>query len=439
MLPEGERVVTRGSISPLHAHIARPRFAPKSNMLVYWAKDPTSDGDRVFIVTPDRAVQTDIVEPGPVTFSDDGSRWGTVAPVREPIPGEVDEQGEPRFQTVAVVIIDGLEMGRWAHASPPSFSPDGKHVAFVFEDGRGCGAVFVDGVRRRTIAPLEGPCAPSAVTDNGTAFSILSTHYLPNGKLLALVRDRDGFTLYLDDDRLAAYPTTAFEGGAGFVVSPTEECRVGSAIAPRSFRVAEHGPVAAWWERVAGETEKWRVVRNAVPVDDVLCDRPWGDEPPQLSSDGRVTAYACVMEHTDKPDDVDVVTPGGHRHGPYHAIWGISFSDDGKRVTWGASDGTVKRPWSIVVDGKPLVEGFPAIFRPRFTPDGEQVVWQARRSGSGRSVLGIGTRRLASFDEVYWGPDFPARDRVAWIIRRGTRLVRVVADVHPPAADVHPH
>ena len=432
MVPEGERVITRRGPGVRHAHIARPRFAPKSNKLIYWAKDPTADGgDRIFIVTPDGALATDIAEPGPLTFSEDGSRWGTTSPVRAVIPGEFDEEGAPRFRTIATVIIDGVNMGHWARASVPQFSADGKHAAYLYEDADGRGAVLVDGVRRWPIAALEGPCAPSAVTDNGTVFSLLSTRYLTNGKLLALVRHADGFTLYLDDERLASYPTTALEGGAGFVVAPTEECRTSSAIAPRSFRTAEHGPAAAWWERVPGPAAQWHVVRNGVAVDDVVCSRPWADEPPQISSDGRAVAYGCVMEHSDKPDTVDVVTPGGQRHGPYHAIWGVSFSDDATRVAWGASDGSAKRAWSIIVDGEPVVQGFPTVYRPRFTPDGKHVVWQAQRSSNGRSVVGFDTRRLASFDEVYWGPEFPTRDRVSWVVRRGARVVRIVADANP--------
>ncbi len=214
------------------------------------------------------------------------------------------------------------------------------------------------------------------------------------------------------------------------MIALSEECRVRPALAPRSFRLADAAPVAAWWERVAGDPERWRVVLNGKPADDVLCDSIWQDEPPQISTDGRVTAYACVMHREAALDEVFVVTPGGRRHGPYHAIWGISFSDDDKRVTWGAASEAADRAWSVYADGEPVVEGFPAVFRPRFTPDGEDVVWEAQRSRRGRSVLGIGTRRLASFDEVYWGPEFPARDRVAWVVRRGQRLVRIIADTH---------
>ncbi len=421
--PAGERVVASGYVGPLHPRCGRPRFAPKTNALFYWAADYVEGVPKVFFVTPETVVPMESSEPGALVFSPDGTRWAML----ESANGATGDGGES--EAGAVVYVDGSEIGRWAHASLPSFSPDGKHVAFVYEDADRNGAVMVDGERLRPIDALDGPCAAALDSATGSYVSVLSARYVTDGRLLVVGRDRDEFTVDLDGERLASYPNTEREGGSGFVIALSEECRVRPAIAPRSFRLAEAAPVAAWWERVAGDQEHWRVVLNGKPVDEVLCDDVWEDEPPQISVDGRATAYACIMHHQASFDDIFVVTPGGRRHGPYRAIWGISFSDDAKRVTWGASNGDADRAWSIFVDGEPLVARFQAVFRPRFTPDGKRVVWEAQRSRRGRSLLGIGTRPLASFDDVYWGPEFPARDRVEWIVRRKDRLVRVVADI----------
>ena len=428
--PAGERIVARGFTGPLHARVARPQFAPRTNALYYWAKDPVGEDEHIVFAMPDgRTVPTDLSEPGPLVFSADGSRVAAAAIRRDTVPGETGSDGRPVIRERVVMLVDGVEIGRWARTSQPSFSPDGKHVAFVHEDEDGRGAVVVDGEVRHEIAPVEGTCATAVMSTARTLHSVLTARWLPDGKLLALGRDRDGFSVYLDDERVASYPTTQHEGGSAFVVALDDQCRVRPAIAPRSFRVAEKAPVAAWWERIAGNAERWRVVRNGAPVDDVLCDAPWEGEPPQLSADGRQCAYACVTLHGPTSREVAVITPGGKRHGPYAGIWGISFDDDGEHVTWGASNGAPQRAWSIYADGVPVVERAQAVFRPRFTPDGSRVVWEAQRSPRGRYTLGVGPRRLAAFDEVYWGPEFPTRDRVAWVVRRRQRIVRIVADV----------
>ena len=422
---DGERVVTRGRRGPAFNHAVRPRFAPQSHALYYWAV--TSPNVGLTLVGPTRQTATNYAAPVPLALAPGGTRWATVGVDAQIGAGDSPLGDVAATAERATVIIDGREVGLYARASLPSFSPDAKHVAFAFEDRNGVGGIRVDGEVRREIAPLEGICKPSIISTDDP-ISTMSARYLPGGKLLEVARDRDAVAVYLDGERLASYPRTAREGGAGLVVAPSEDCRVLPALAPRSFRVAERAPVAAWWERVAGDQERWRVVRNGQPVDDVLCDAPWEDEPPQLTLDGTQVAYGCVTERGGGPIEVSVVTPGGERHGPYSAIWGVSFSDDGRRVGWGAWNGARDRGWSIVVDGHTFVDGYRAVYRPRFTPDGRQVVWAGQRVHAGAGVLAVGTRRVAPFDDVLWGPEFPTPDRVAWIVRRGRHLVRVTAD-----------
>ncbi len=95
---------------------------------------------------------------------------------------------------------------------PDRLSPDGKHVAFVYEDGDRHGALIVDGERKRAMDPLEGPCAAALDSAAGNYVSVLSARYLSDGSLLVVARDRDGFTVDLDGKRLASYPNTEREG-----------------------------------------------------------------------------------------------------------------------------------------------------------------------------------------------------------------------------------
>ena len=108
-------------------------------------------------------------------------------------------------------------------------------------------------------------------------------------------------------------------------------------------------------------------------------------------------------------------------------MWAYAWSDDGAHVAFGAADASPEKPWRYYVDGKPRSEALSAVWRPRVEAGTGHLAWEAEPEQEGRGVLGIERRRIASFDEVVWGPTFLRRGTVTWVIRRGRRLIRIDA------------
>ncbi|MCC6764609.1 MAG: hypothetical protein IT293_08095 [Deltaproteobacteria bacterium] len=419
--PAGERVVTRDGAGEPHTRCPRVAFAPRTHRLFYWTVDEAEGTQRVGIVADGRAIPTEAVAAGAFAFADDGGHWGAIG-VSGTTSGEVGD---------FTLFLDGRDAGRWRDVGLPAFRPDGR-VAWLGADAEGV-RLFVDGRPVRTFEPPTAPCARAAM-ERATRPDLPARHtlrWLAGGALLLLTRDRDGWSVYRDETRLAAYDINRAE-------LVDEACRFGTVIAPGSLRAAEDAATIVWWERAAGDSEHarlWRIAKDGGPLDDLTCSEPWSRQAPEISADGMHTAYACRLR-----DEANLTTSfvvhDGKRYGPYQEIWGVALSRDGTHVTYGATLGgaPTPRPWAIYVDGTVRAAAFSATWRPRVSDDGATVAWQAQRVEGGRGTLGIGAHRVGTFDEVLWGPEFETangRPRIAWVIRRGRALTRV--SVAPPA------
>ncbi len=303
-----------------------------------------------------------------------------------------------------MLFVDGAEHGRHRDASLPSFSPDARHVAYLTEHDDRRVALVVDGRETTTFDAPEAECGRAAkrAAPHPDLPGRHQVQYLADGSLLVMTRDRDGWGVYRDRERLASYAASDWEGGV-------TECKDAASFHPVGVRTAEGAPVAVWWERSAGENERWRVVRNGQPIDEVVCDGFWRAQPPELSRDGSHSAYACAARDLGGEGDVFVIKDGA-RYGPYKELWGIALSQDGTHVAYGATVGGGERPWSFYVDGKKVRgAGYEAVWRPRLAKDGVTLAWEARLSREGRGILGVNERVVGSFDEVLWGPDVRSR------------------------------
>ena len=120
---------------------------------------------------------------------------------------------------------------------------------------------------------------------------------------------------------------------------------------------------------------------------------------------------------------------GAGRYGPYESVWGIAPVASGAHVAYGAQHGTAERSWGVYVDGERRAGPFTSVWRPRVSDDGRHVAWEAKRTPDTRGVFGIDARTLGEFDEILWGPEFTADDRVAWIIRRNRSITRITVPV----------
>lgn len=408
--PDGDRVVSSAGADPLHAAGLLIRFVPKSHRVVYWVSEGHDETKTYDLVADGTVHRTKAFLPGPLAFSADGSRWA--AAILEP--------GEPAGKIEAVRILsNGTELGRYADASGPSVSPDGAHVAYLAVGDDGRRTLYVDGVARQTFDPPSAPCAKAAFAeaDRPEMPQHNVAHYLGDGRLVVVTRDADGWGIYRDGTRIAAYPTSTFD-------RPDPECRNEASIAIASIRPAETSGDLFWWERLAGETSVWRVVKNGTPVDTKTCSEPWRRHPPETSPDGAHVVYPCVTLREADVRDVAVVKDGTEL-GTFLDVWGPALSPNGEHVAFAAADGSPKRPWSVVVDGHARIGGFDAIWRPRVSDDGATIAWQAKRERKERGLFGIDQRVVGSFDDVLWGPEPDGTDRMAWVVRRGRTLTRL--------------
>jgi WD40-like Beta Propeller Repeat len=405
-------IVRDGVAGPAYPAVSAATFSPITRRLFYWAGHEL---DRGFLVVDGKTFGEDIGRESTIVFSSDGAHWATTAALHDRGPGGTEEPGP------AVVFADDRELGSYPDASLPAFSPDGRHLAYLVAGEEGANLI-VDGAEQRSFARPLADCAARPRRRhrqiNPYYWPLFQVRYLSDGRLLVMTQDDDGWGIYRDRERLASYEASIEQarpylpGGCGTV----------STVAGWTLTTAERAPLAAWWERVAGTDERWRVVVDGKPVDDVTCAKAWNLQPPEFSPDGRHLAYACAVT---QPEERVFLVADGRRYGPYWGMWAYSWADDGSHFAYGAAEGPEARAWRHYVDGKPRSEAMTSVWRPLLEPGTGRLVWQSRREEGERGMLGIDRRRIASFDDVVWGPQFLRPGTATWVIRRGQRLIRL--------------
>ncbi|MCW5889473.1 MAG: hypothetical protein KIT14_02870 [bacterium] len=417
----GARVVAGGAPGRRFAQVTNPQFAPKTHRLGYWATDSTQPPAEVGLVIDGQVIPTEANQPGTLVWSPDGTRWGAAVGLAEEV---VD--GVPHRRPT-VILVDGRDMGRWIDTTPPAFSPDGRHVAWLAQIDDGRIAVVVDGVAREPFAKPEGRVSPG-MTFKNVGPTLAPQHvlrWLADGTLLLLAPDRDGWTLSRDGTVLGVWRHVEWQTAGPIHLAFGDEFANAARIASIAVAVAAKAPVVAYWERLEGEKPQWRVMRDGKPVDDVICSRYWETQPPPtLSSDGRHIAYACAGPDAMQRPDV-VVVVDGVRHGPYRNVYGIAVAEDASHGAWAATlDPEPSPTWHFFIDGKALRGDWAEAWRPRLDDPGEHLAWEAAPA-RGRPALGIDGVSVSRFDGIFWGPVFTEPRRVGWVVRRGRRLVRL--------------
>ena len=366
------------------------------------------------------------IEPRP-----DGLAWSRSGGRRWAATGRAADGGGSGREVV--LAVDGTLEGPWADASRPVVSDDDTQVAVIAQRSDASLALLVNGAERRRYPPAATACGmpppPASQLDRH-----VQLRYLGDGRLLQVVPDDDGWSVYRDDERLASYPVhvpvavSALESRA-----PAAECERQAGIQVGSVTVAERAPVAAWWERLAEEPAaaglRWRVSRDGTPASSVTCRWPAaaGDEI-AITPDGRHVGFACAVGGAGPAAEVYAVLDG-RRFGPYRQVWGVAISPDGNHLAYTAAGGGGEAPWRVYRDGVPLSRRFLSIWPPRFSPDGHHVAWEALIDREGRGVVGVDGDALALFSGVLSGPLFPAPGRAAWVILRGRRIVQLDVDL----------
>jgi hypothetical protein len=403
----GYHVVTPEGAGPSYQEVSAPLFAPKSDRVFYLGVRESDGRRRNDLVAGSKVVSTPIVDPIDLVTAPGGARWALVGYVDQ-APKDTDTPGP------VAMVVDGKEVGRWAAASKPAFSPDGAHVAWLARAENGETTLVVDGAVVRTFAASTLPANPRF-------HQLASVQFLSDGRVVALAPEGASWVVVRGDQTLATYAYNVIPGTTFMLTGPD----TGASIAAPSLATAADVPVAVWWERMPGAAERWRVVRDAAPVDGMECANYWGTQPPVLTADGAHLAYVC-------PTPVEPGTPlgkrwvmlDGRRFGTYVETWTLGVSPDGTQVAYGAADTLPIMTWQIMVNGTPRTPREELVWRPRFSPDGRHVLW-AGGPERGRRRLGIDGRVIVHFDDVLYGPEFPAPHTAVWVIRRGRKITRL--------------
>jgi len=116
----------------------------------------------------------------------------------------------------------------------------------------------------------------------------------------------------------------------------------------------------------------------------------------------------------------------GRRFGPYADTWTLGLSLDGSQVAYGAAESLPVRSWRVYVNGIPRTPAEELTWRPRMSPDGQDVFWEGGPERS-RRWIGIDDRVITRFDDVMYGPEFPAPRTAVWVVRRGLGIWRIEA------------
>jgi hypothetical protein len=413
---DGVRMIRDGSASEDYRRATNRNFSPNAHHHVYWAQ---RDDNQPLLVVDDLVIPIGYSRHEYVVFDPSGTHWAALA-------SPVDHGG-------AIILRDGATLGPFADASVPAWSPTATPtLAYLRVLGEPLIARRTELVVGDTVVRENTGNAPACVPALGEPFEgpelprQAMVRYLSDGRLVSVMPLDARWALRRDAEVLGTFDATAptASGSVGpYVLAGTDACQSGSVIAVTSVTTAERAPVVAWWERPA-DGPHWRVMVDGRPALSPPCLRPWPHQPPQLTADGKAVSFPCSVRFDDKGEAIKVIH-GLRAYGPYPEVWALALSDDGSRLAYGASDGTLDLAWAVYADGVQVSERYYSIWRPRFDPTGRHLGWEAMRSGRGPNILVLDGRPLASFDDLIDGPIFDRPGEVAWIIRRKRHLARI--------------
>jgi hypothetical protein len=434
---DGCRVVVGRERGPKLAGCGNPRFSPDGTTVAYFAAEKVEKPPRIQLMVNGEKSPVEVGDEGVIAFAKTGGAWAAVAPARpekavEETAGEAADAGEAPKRSL-VVFGPGGVLGEHHDTTTPSVSPDGKHVAYLAATAEGRQSLIVDGkVAKEFPAPsVEFLPALKEARHGPNLEPEATARYLADGSLLVVALAENGWTVLHDDQVLASYAGIRLPPDSGFQVtgSPLLER---AALLGGSLVTAEAAPVACWWERLEGGTERWRVVCNGKPVDEQICDQPATGIPITVTPDGRATMYACQITGPvgadGQPDPKNLwVIAGDRKRGPHRFVWGLTLTPDARHYAFAAAD-SVDDTWFYDVDGKrydgPWQHAFPAAF----SPDGSSVVWGASPDRDGRRVELVRDGDVVARGDMVMAPPVFRGNEVEWALKRGKSVRRVIVD-----------
>ena len=325
-----------------------PAMSPDGNMIAYVAGDADRVDLFVRMVRGGQPVQVtnDAALESTPAFSPDGQQ---IAFTRR------DSSGTAR--TIWVVpALGGDAMPVATNARMPAWSHDGEQLAYV--------ETMPGQLSSIVVASPEGGNREVVFRDEAPYLALYSPAWSPDGSMLAFSRSLGGNTgelwlISLDGES----PRRLSHDPPGVVAHDPVFTPDGAGIIYSSNRA---GTINLWLIPVEGG-QPTRLTTGAGP-----------DEAPSVSTDGTIAFVNSRWRHVLLIFDLDSRERRTlHTHANF--VWGPAFSPDGRELAFSRNevDGSW-HVWMVDVSGnnaRQLTSGSPPQMYPRFTPDGESVVY----------------------------------------------------------------
>jgi hypothetical protein len=357
----------------------------KTRLMISCAGFPAfwSGGERCLLWVGRDGRGLNALRPGRLWWSPDGKRW--IAAFMEPPPDI------PVGPTVGLLVdwnpsrISGLE-----GFSPPAWSLDSKHVAFL--GGRGRLALYVDDV------PVKRYAEDRMLTvDPETALLQVGAVFTADGEVatIAPAEQGPGWEVVKSGQVLARYAGGAINLGGLVMISEP------SAVVGSSLTVSKDGRTIAWWARPDNMTkDAWTCMVDGRSAGRSVGVNPWHDTI-MLSDSGQHVAYVETEFSGNDPRDRKAtgmrVVVDGKQEPLYKQLDGFVFSPNGSaHAYWATKDEGGQSV--LVLNGREVSQEAGPVGTLVFSPDSKHYAYDAAR----------GTRRKVVVDGTAWGRDYDA-------------------------------
>jgi hypothetical protein len=348
--------------------IANMQWSSISGRCGFWGQ---TQNHKVVVVVDSREFPTDSESEGSLDWSADGKRW--MAAWGNCAGGQ---RGD------CVVLVDGMEVGRYSDISWPCFSQISAHYGYFFKEN-GALCIAIDGKKamgagaNTWASMMTAVCGPNihaflSVLNDG------SVAYVAPMPSESKSKDGDLWTVGKGNKQFASYQTAVIRvGNRRMQLGGDAESQ--SLIVPESLSISKDGSTVAWWAQPGKKGSEWSVLLNGQRIYGSADANPNSDYI-KLSSDGKRVGFRVWIKGEGTNQSV-AASIDGKLGVNYNWLGGIQFSEDCKRYSyWAVRLGsTTEKPYIYVVDGQEVGAPFDSTTDFAFSPNSKHWTFTCER------------------------------------------------------------